>query len=216
MSLDVETHAHAHAHPTGRRWVDMVVAFSALMISVISLGVAIMHGHTMEEMAQANQKLVSANSWPFLSYGAGVVTVDGVPTADLHLVNAGVGPAKIESAELTWKGVAQRTDHDFLRACCNVDLMPGQYDSDVFLDYVMPAGQSVTFLRVKQSTDAAAFTALQIAMLSPNLKLVVCYCSIFDECWKADVTMADLNPKRVEKCDAAMVPFDQGLSRRPI
>ena len=43
----------------------MIVPLSALFISVVSLGVAILHGRTMEKMAEANAHLVAANSWPF-------------------------------------------------------------------------------------------------------------------------------------------------------
>src|SRR5690242_3553010 len=110
MNLDVDAHAETHAHKTGHRWVDMVIAFSALFISVVSLGIAILHGRTMEDM-------VAANSWPFLAYGAGTNTIDDVLTIHMHVVNTGVGPAKIESAELVWKGVAYRRDQDFLKAC---------------------------------------------------------------------------------------------------
>lgn len=211
MSLDGEMHGHVHAHKTGHHWIDMTVALSAVLISLVSLGVGILHGRTMEEMAEANHRLVSANSWPFLSYGAGVVTVAGVPTINLHVTNAGVGPAKIEAAELLWRGVAQRTNRDLLKACCDVDLVPGQFDSNVFLNFVMPTGQQVEFLGLKQTTNPAAFAALQKAMISRDLQLVVCYCSIFDECWKADLTAFSLKPAPADRCEQPAVPFDDGL-----
>jgi hypothetical protein len=49
MSLDGETRTEPHAHKTGRKWVDMTVAFSALFVSVVSLGVAM-------RMADANAR----------------------------------------------------------------------------------------------------------------------------------------------------------------
>jgi len=51
-------------------------------------------------------------------------------------------------------------------------------------------------------------------MLSPDLKLIICYCSIFDECWKSDVTTLNLTPPRVKSCERPKVPFDQGLLDR--
>jgi uncharacterized membrane protein YhfC len=53
--------ARALAHKTGHAWVDLIIAFSAITISVISLFVAITHGRTEE-------KMVAANSWPFLTF----------------------------------------------------------------------------------------------------------------------------------------------------
>jgi hypothetical protein len=213
MSLDVETHAESHAHKTGHKWVDLIVAFSALFLSVVSLSVAIMHGRTMEKMAEANARLVAANSWPFLSYGAGTTTTNGVTAIHMQVVNAGVGPAKIESAELVWKGVAYGRNQDFLTACCDLDPASGtRVDSDLVPYEVLRAGERITFLEFTQSASPAAFSALQRATLSRDLQLHVCYCSIFDECWKSDLTMLSLKPTPVQACVQPKVPFDQGIS----
>jgi len=211
MSLDVETHSAHHAHKTGHKWVDMTVALSALFISLVSLGVAMLHGHTMEKMAEANARLVAANSWPFLSYGPGTTTINGVATIHMQVSNSGVGPAKIEAAELVWKGVAYRSDRDFLKACCNVDSASAKFDSDLLPNEVLRAGESINFLGFAQGTDPAAFTALQQVMLSRDLQLNICYCSIFDECWKSDLTTLSLKPEPVQECTRPKVPFDQGI-----
>jgi len=213
MSFDAETHVH-HAHKTGHSRLDMAVAFSALFVSVVSLGVAIHLGHTMSSMADANARLVSANSWPFLSSGMGTETIGGEPKVRMRVVNAGVGPAKIESAELFWKGVAYRTDHDFLIACCGVDLPTGKYDSDLVQNEILRSNSDIAFLELKESANPALFAKLQQAMLSPDLKLIICYCSIFDECWKSDITTLSLTPPRVKSCERPKVPFDQGLLDR--
>ena len=85
---------------TGRSWVDLSAAVSALLISVTSLWVAVRHGHTMERMADANARLVAANSYPLLhhfqSSAADLHSPDytvGKRVASLNIVNSGVGPA---------------------------------------------------------------------------------------------------------------------------
>ena len=211
MSFDVETHTAHHGHKTGHSWIDMTVAFSALFISLVSLAVAILHGRTMESMAEANARLVSANSWPFLSYSAGVNTIDGAPAIHMRVFNAGVGPAKIESAELIFKGVAYRRDRDFLEACCALDPGAPRFDSDLVPNEVLRAGQEITFLGLKQSSNPASFAALERAMISRDLQLRVCYCSIFDECWKDDLTTLSLTPPHVKSCGSPKIPFDQGF-----
>src|SRR5712671_328908 len=181
MSLDVETQAESHAHKTGHKWVDLIVAFSALFISVVSLGIAILHGRTMEKMADANARLVAANSWPFLSYGAGWVTTNGVTAINMHVANTGVGPAKIESAELVWKGVAYDGDRAFLKACCDLDPASGAHVDSTLVPYeVLRAGEQIKFLEFSQPANPTVFAALQRAILSQDLQLNVCYCSIFD------------------------------------
>ena len=188
-----------------RNWLDMTVAFSALFVSVISLVVAM-------RMADANARLVSASSWPFLTFGAGTGTVDGVKKVHMAVGNTGVGPAKIESVELIWKGVSYRTDKDFLKACCGFDPASGQpYDDNLVSNEVLRAGDSISFLEFKQSSNPAVFAALQQAILSRDLQLPVCYCSIFDECWKSDLTILSLRPEPVRRCVQPAVPFDQGI-----
>src|SRR6185295_5724744 len=156
MSLDVEAHTESHEHKTGHKWLDMTVAFSALFLSVVSLGVAIVHGRTMEKMAEANARLVAANSWPFLSYGPGTVTTNGVARIHMQVFNAGVGPAKIEAAELKWKGVAYASNEDFLKACCDFDPTSAtKPDSDLLLHEVLRAGQNIRFLEFSQPANPA-------------------------------------------------------------
>ena len=54
------------------------------------------------------------------------------------------------------------------------------------------------------------------AMVSSDLQLQVCYCSIFDECWQSDLTKLSLKPAPVKACVQPKIPFDQGLlNRRP-
>src|SRR6185436_9542916 len=84
----------------GHRWVDFAVPFSALAVSVISLVVAVHHGRTMQEMAQANARLVQANSWPLLQFTTGNANETGQPEITLKIENAGVGPAKVISLEV--------------------------------------------------------------------------------------------------------------------
>jgi hypothetical protein len=213
-NLDVEVHT-PHAHRTGHHWIDMTVAVAAVFISVVSLAVAILHGRTMERMAEENARLVAANSWPFVQYGAGWATTDGVTKVHMQVFNSGVGPAKIESAELIWKGVAYRGSREFLEACCGFDPTSGTPpDSDGFVGYVMRAGSNSRFLEFSKQADPAVFAALQQAVLSGDLQLNVCYCSIFDQCWQSDLTTLSLKPTQVEACTLPKVPFDQGISNR--
>ena len=63
-----ESEIAPEARKTGRGWVDLSAAVCALLISITSLWVAVRHGHTMERMADANARLVSANSYPLLQH----------------------------------------------------------------------------------------------------------------------------------------------------
>ena len=117
MDTPEAPHQHHSAH-TGRRWLDMTLAFSAMFVSVISLVVAVEHGRTMERMADANARMVEANSWPFVEFDSHDVDEQGKDLIRLVLTNVGVGPARIESFELSFDGKPMASLWELLQACC--------------------------------------------------------------------------------------------------
>jgi hypothetical protein len=88
---------HSHHHRTGRPWLDVLLGVSAVSISFISLFLAIANGRAME-------RLVQSNSWPFIQIGTSDVEPDSTPHIRFFIVNKGVGPARIESLEVTYNG----------------------------------------------------------------------------------------------------------------
>ncbi|HJY41828.1 MAG TPA: hypothetical protein VJ303_11345, partial [Steroidobacteraceae bacterium] len=111
-----EPELHHHAHRTGHRWVDFAVPLSALAVSMISLAIAIHHGHTMQKMADENARLVQANSWPLLQFTTGNANDKGEPEITLNVENAGVGPAKLISLEIFHGDQRIRTPRDLVQA----------------------------------------------------------------------------------------------------
>ena len=67
----IEHEGHSHGHHTGIKWLDLILAGSAIFISVVSLVVSIHHGRTMEQLVAANEKQVKASTLPILRYGTG-------------------------------------------------------------------------------------------------------------------------------------------------
>ena len=193
-------------HSTGHRWVDMAVALSALFVSIVSLAIAIHHGDAMD-------RLVAANSWPFLMYDTESIDPQGNRRISLKIENSGVGPARIQTFEVWWQGQPVSTASELLQRCCmtdakapidpatarSLDLVIGQIASRV-----LRAGAAESFLSLElKEANAAIWHRLDIARL--QLKLRACYCSVFDECWQTDLVQT--NAKRVRSCPAAQVPF---------
>jgi hypothetical protein len=171
---------------------------------VTSLVVAIVHSQTLERMADANAKLVETNSWPFLSYN----TANGKKIS-LSIVNDGVGPAKIQTIEVTWEGRPRRDAVDFLQACCGFTPGTGDVEYELIAGRVLRAGQSLNIVSLPR-TDAndAAWNRLNSARISPALSVNMCYCSVFDECWKEDIVRLSLKPLPVDRCVAPAVTFN--------
>ena len=191
-----------------RRWIRYSGSAVVVLVSVLSLWVAIRTERANQKMVDANYRMVAASSWPFLQLASGNADQDGVPTVTLELHNAGVGPAKVETFELFWQGKAYPNVKTLLEACCNNPKVRtwavGTAPSN---DFVLRAGDSKQFIVFPRRDESQSmwdrFDRVRFAELSYR----VCYCSVFDECWITNLT--GLNPKRVSNCQAPAVPFGE-------
>jgi hypothetical protein len=162
-------------------------------------------------MAAANARLVAANSWPFLAYGAGTNTIDGVLTIHMHVINTGVGPAKIESAELVWKGVAYRRDQDFLKACCGFDPVEPDFDCEFFAARSPARGRTHNIPRIPTARRSRSVCRASAGYAEPRPATTHLLLLDFRRVLESDLTTHGLKPKPVESCVEPKVPFDQGI-----
>jgi len=202
-----ETELHQSHHQSGHRWVDLTLAASAMVVSIVSVAIAIRHGQTMEHMAEANARLVAANSWPFLQYSTGNTGDDGKPRIRLAIVNAGVGPARIESLEVFWNGAPIASPQALMAACCG--LAPGlgptlPFSYGLATGRILRAGDSIALLEVPPNAEAVeVWQRLDRARL--HVKFRACFCSVFDECWTSTLVGTRATP--VASCPAPKVPY---------
>jgi len=193
-------------HPTGIRHFDVIVSLTAIFISAVSLYVAIEHGKT-------ERQLVAANVWPFLEqilsndYGEG-----NDRTVAIGFYNAGVGPAKIRSYEVFYRGQPANSALDLLRKCCGLPAdPPGVKTALPHGLYFATADQTV--LRPGEQYPVVMVYKLQSAPEIPNrfraalsqLSFRACYCSVLDQCWRSNLQSMSSEP--VRECTAPEHPF---------
>ncbi|HET9285552.1 MAG TPA: hypothetical protein VFR24_26680 [Candidatus Angelobacter sp.] len=193
---------HAHHHSTGIHWVDLIVALSAIFISIVSLVVSIEHGRMMQDLVKENKKMVAGSTMPFLTeQGNQFEATTGRPRLRLILQNGGVGPARIEWFEVRYRGQPYIFD-DLLPACCRSalpkgNIWPGAFYSGVS-GTILPPRESVDFIDLHPEAGKDLMNALNAARR--DLTFNACYCSVLDECWQTDFSSS--HPKRVETCSA--------------
>jgi len=190
-----EPEVHHHTHRTGHRLLDLAVPVSALLISVISLVIGIHHGRTMQEMAQANARLVQANSWPLLQFVTGNSNDSGQAEISLKVENAGVGPAKLISLEIFHGEQRIRTPRDLMALLGPTAGRP-PLQLGVTTPMVMRAGDSNLIVGMKREGQEALWDKFNTVRF--ELRFRACYCSVFDECWVSD--LATVSPQSVEHC----------------
>jgi hypothetical protein len=197
---------HEEIHKTGHRWIDISAAGCALIVSVTSLFVAFRHGHSMERMADANARLVQANSWPLLQTYQSDGEWQGPKVFSIDVINFGVGPAKVESVEVQWKGQPVHNSHELETLCCGKDpaTVPGVETSGL-MGTVLRASEVRRIITFPEDDTHAELThGLKIRLRDISWR--VCYCSVFDECWLSD--LRTMHPPGVSECPVPRVPFE--------
>ncbi len=197
-----------------RHWLEYISAVVAVVISVSSLWVAI-------GSEQANRQMVAAASWPMLEIGGGNIGDNGEARLTFRVTNSGVGPAKVRTFEVFYKGKAYASSTALMRGCCDktfsgtaapdrAQIAKWAFVTGRVAGEVIRAGESIAFINYGlDSTDAAAWHALDSAR-QHNFTYRVCYCSVFDECWRNTITNKDqLDPVRVDTCPVPPVPYTE-------
>ena len=179
-----------------REWIDPFLALVALVVSAVSLWVAI-------GTEQANRRMVAAASWPLLQAD----TSNLKATITFSVLNGGVGPAKLKTFELFWKGKAYPGAHALLTACCGYDASRSPEETGLttggITGIVIRAGETHTFLTLPRKGNEVVWRSLD--RVRHEAKFRACYCSVFDECWIS--TLRDLEPKRVDKCPSVQLNY---------
>lgn len=206
--MEHESHHH-HPHGTGVRWLDIILGVSATVVSLVSLWLGLHSAHSME-------KLVAANSYPYLELMRSNMSPSQLPGTDRHqlmvkyeMVNNGVGPARIEWVELKFKGKPVRNISELLDACCSElrgtnDVNEMDARGGINGSLVRAGGSVALFTWIEPMAPNRIFTALHRQM--DQIKYSACYCSVFDECYvRSDDD--DHKPVPVKQCIAPAKPF---------
>ncbi|NNG25633.1 hypothetical protein [Telluria aromaticivorans] len=210
--MEHESHPHHHPHGTGVRWLDISLAIAAAIVSLVSLWLGLHSAHSME-------KLVAANSYPYLELmrsisSAAPASETGLfrKRVEFEMANNGIGPARIEWVELTYKDKPVANLHALLSACCGPAQefnIPMNARGNVSSALVRPGGSLVMFTANQTAVSNPIFDALHRS--TGDIKFSACYCSVFDECYirKED----GRKPQPVEQCTPPAVPFQPNFDR---
>jgi hypothetical protein len=181
----------AHRHKTGHSHVDLILGSLAVVMSMVSVFIAVRHGETME-------RLVAANSWPNISYSTGNEVGNAgsaVKSITLSLHNTGVGPARIDSFEVFYKDKPVPNITTLLQSCCGTPSTA--FSTSTVLNEVLPARDEIEFITFPAAGNSVKdWEALNHERF--HIRVRACYCSVFDECWIKDSAVS--RPTRVTQC----------------
>ena len=177
------------------RWLDFVVAVTALITSVCSILLAIQNSHDQD-------KLVKANSFPYMQGGFSDANPQGEDVLSLDLFNPGVGPAHEESLRVTVDGRYVRSMNELYTASLGSAAAASRpfahemVKNGVRTRFIAPGQQQMVFRIPKRPDNAQLWDRLQAAQSRWNVDF--CYCSVFNECWRVPSKWRE--PQPVKEC----------------
>ncbi|HKS53773.1 MAG TPA: hypothetical protein VJS12_00740 [Steroidobacteraceae bacterium] len=193
---------HPHKHHGGGlpRWLELSIAVTALITSVSSIVIAIHHGKTME-------KLVQANSLPYMAAGVSDVTTEGAQILSLDILNRGVGPAHEKSLRVKVDGQYVASVDALIAASLTpaevAEVQKARDDrvlvitkNNVKHRFVPGGAEQMIFRTIRTPENGRLWDLLDDAQKKWSIEF--CYCSVFDECWYVANKWAE--PEPVKQC----------------
>jgi len=182
------------------KWLELTIAGTALVTSVCSIVIAIHHGHTME-------KLVEANSIPYLVGGISTATPEGERVLSLDFLNRGIGPAHERSLRVKVDGQYVRSMNELITQSlppdqaaevlqARKDNILGVLKNNVRTRFVATNEPQLVFRIARTPENVRVWDMLEAT--NGRWDIEYCYCSVFNECW--EVKGASGEPAPVDEC----------------
>jgi hypothetical protein len=192
-----------HGHRSGGglpQWLELTIAGTALVTSVCSIVIAIHHGHTME-------KLVQANSIPYLTGGISTATTEGEQVLSLDFLNRGVGPAHERSLRVKVDGQYVRSMEELIAKSLPADqaaeVAKARKDRVLLVlqnnvrTRFVGAGEPQLVFRIARTPENARVWDM-LAVANGKWDIEYCYCSVFEECWEVKGVFGE--PRPADEC----------------
>jgi hypothetical protein len=189
MTLDGPPEVH---HPHDRKphrggsgrppaWLEWFTSVAALVVSISSIFIALRHGEAMD-------RLVKANSFPYLVGVTSNATPAGADQISVDFYNNGVGPADEQSLTISLNGRYVTSTSDLVTTVLGAQdaktALPQLHimRNTIHSRFIAPKGDQFVFRIPKTPENGAWWEKLDTA--ADSWRVTYCYCSVFGECWR--------------------------------
>ena len=160
----------------------------AILVSVVSLGVALSSNRTQE-------RLLAASAWPTLEFGTGNRSDSGTDEITLVLGNNGVGPARLRGVRVFYRGEFSADSRRLMQRCCAAGDSPFIAVTSGTRGRVLKAGDRIVLMTLPTDTNSNELWQ-RLDRARTDITVQACYCSVLDDCWIFDSTRMDPEPVR--------------------
>jgi hypothetical protein len=196
---------------------EYIVSVTAMITAVVAVFVAILQTNVMQDESAAEREHMRLSVTPSLWLSRSILDRGeaNFSTYSFAVRNQGLGPAILEKFTVAYDGEYVRDWYDlFSKISSDVDgedkingrLFPAN-TSRMAPGHIIPAGETITPIKI--NNDLEIITLLFKG--NDKLKMSLCYCSFYQECWQ--VTGLNVRPEPVKICKSEAPNFNSSSLR---
>ena len=190
--------------------MEVFVSLAALVTAVAAVVITLEQTKVMREEAELERRNARISVMPSVWLATHIGDTEGEAYFKIVLTNKGLGPAVIESFDVSYKDQPVDNWDDLARLMATHMESDKSYKGDtlgserspVSPGLMLEAGGVAQPFSVHESTD---INGLNLLMRSaPDLGITMCYCSLYGDCFRTEMFR---RPQEVEACEASEKPF---------
>jgi hypothetical protein len=162
---------------------EMIIALCATFVSIATLIVYIYQARVMIRQAEIMQSQQHVSVWPFLeTLITTMVSTEKPDEAYYEIENKGIGPAIVKNVTIKVDGVVMKDNNELFES------MIGKTDTlsistTQVKNRVIAAGEKIRIFHIIGDDLVKRFA---IAFQKKKFEYIVCYCSVYDDCWTSN------------------------------
>lgn len=174
----MDTEDHKSPFSEWIRSPQTLIALSAVLLSICGLFISIYETTLIREQQRASV-------WPNVEIGPSINPGD----LKIFVQNTGVGPARIRSAVVIYKGEV-KANWDDLADSFEYERSGTSYQSLINGRVLPPNSPQELIFRIESDVEDEASNLADIlsrSILQEEFDVRLCYCSVYDECWTSNM-----------------------------
>jgi hypothetical protein len=159
--------------------IELVIALSAIFVSLATLVVYIYQARIMIKQAEIMQSQQHISVWPHLESTTAVTSTNGVPSeAYFEIENKGIGPAIVKKVVMKVDGEIMKNNNELFKTLVGSDTL--NISTTSVLNRVIAPGEKIRAFHV---VVPELITQFAISIQKKKFEFIICYCSVYNDCW---------------------------------
>ena len=191
-------------------YMEVFVSLAALITAVAAVVITLEQTKVMREEAALERKNARISVMPSVWLSTFIANSEDESYFKVVVTNKGLGPAVIERFDVSYKGQPVGNWDELARQMAAHVESEKSFEGNVLRSSRSPvspglmleAGGITEPLQVYDSTDLEGIRLLMRGMR--DLAISVCYCSLYDDCFRTELFR---RPLEVERCETPDKPF---------